>query len=724
MAQGLFNLKQQLQGLIQKAWPFVAPSTNISYSGSFNPNGTTTQYLYIASNSAFAYGTSNFTIETWIYPTNANLNSSNNYIWDSGSNVNKLGIYNGTLDWYNSATGLEIIGTRNISINAWTHVAVVRNSGTITVYQNGVSIGSGTDTTNFGNSALTIGNYGGGGYVFQGYISNFRVVKGTAVYTSNFTPPTAPLTAITNTSFLTLQNATFVDNSTNALTITNNGSMTTANLSPFSNPTYSPAFVEYLVVAGGGGGGGGSADSSGGGGAGGLLQGLLPVATGSSITVTVGGGGASITAGQNSVFGSITSTGGGKGAIPSTAGGSGGSGGGGSGNPATSSNASAGSGTVGQGNAGGTQTAWGSAYGSSGGGGAGTIGLSGNGTTAGNGGAGIASSISGTVTTYAGGGGGGIETTGAGGTGGIGGGGAGGNNTTAAGTAGTANTGGGGGGSGNTTSASGGTGGSGICIISYPDNYTAPASITGGYTASTSGSGSIYFNSSSSFRYSQSTPWQFGTGNFTVEFWIYSTSWGGAGGNYTTVFDTRPNSTNGQYWIFSFYGSGTAGSPTFVSSPGGSGLILTSNVASPLNQWVHFALVNNGGTFTMYQNGISIASASYATALGASQLIVGQDAFGNSGCYVNGYLSNVRIVKGTALYTSNFTPSTIPLIPVTNTQLLLGTVSPNQYLDSSTNAYIPTVTSTPSWNQASPFATGLGYKNRVYTWTGNGTVTF
>jgi len=69
-------------------------------------------------------------------------------------------------------------------------------------------------------------------------LSNFRVVKGTAVYTSNFIPSTSPLTAITNTSLLTLQNSTIIDNSTNAFSITNNGTVTTGQTYPCSTAIF------------------------------------------------------------------------------------------------------------------------------------------------------------------------------------------------------------------------------------------------------------------------------------------------------------------------------------------------------------------------------------------------------------------------------------------------------------------------------------------------------
>jgi len=228
-----------------------------------------------------------------------------------------------------------------------------------------------------------------------------------------------------------------------------------------------PKNLEYLVVAGGGSGGGGtSAGSDGGGGAGGLLQGVIPITTGTSYTVTVGAGGSPSTTGggSNSVFGNITAIGGGS---KSSQGGSALNGGSGAGGWYGS--IAAGTGTFGQGNAGGTG---GSApgYCAGGGGGAGTVGLNATSTTAGNGGSGIASYISGTLVTYAGGGGGsGNTNTYPGGLGGVGGGGNGAQTSPSVGVSGSSNTGGGGGGS-NQTSPYGGSGGSGIVIVRYAGN--------------------------------------------------------------------------------------------------------------------------------------------------------------------------------------------------------------------------------------------------------------
>lgn len=238
--------------------------------------------------------------------------------------------------------------------------------------------------------------------------------------------------------------------------------------------------VDYLVVAGGGGGGGNFAGGGGAGGArctvgatggGGSLESTLSV-TAQTYAITVGAGGPGDSgSGSNSVFSSITSTGGGLGGggtaggdIPGGAGGSGGGGGGVNGSVNQNPN-SGGTRTASpvQGNNGGVGRFNRVA---GGGGGAGAVGGSASGTTAGAGGNGITTSISGTSTTYAGGGGGGsLSPTGNANSGGTGGGGNGAATSGATGGAGTANTGGGGGGgSGN---GSGGAGGSGIVIVRY-----------------------------------------------------------------------------------------------------------------------------------------------------------------------------------------------------------------------------------------------------------------
>ncbi len=482
-------------------------------------------------------------------------------------------------------------------------------------------------------------------------------------------------------------------------------------------PGLKPLAVDYLVVAGGGGGAGNTSFGSGGGGGGGLLQGNLGVTAGSAITVTIGAGGAGGaagggergTTGNSSVFGAISTSGGGGGGAQSAiqAGLSGGSGGGGG-----QSNGTGGQGTSGQGNAGGNGNTDNATYTSGGGGGgAGTVGLNGSSAAAGNGGAGAASDISGTRTTYAGGGGGASDTKTAG-SGGAGGGGAGG------GTAGTANTGGGGGGK--VGSASGGTGGSGIVIVSYPDIYAAAASTTGSPTVSTSGSGSISNSGSNNqgWSYAGQTGFVFGTGDFTVEFWIYFNSLTG----FPTIYDCRATDGSGNGPVI-YYNTGVG----IAYSSGGSDRITGSALST--GQWYHIALTRSGTSTRMFLNGTQTGSTysdstNYVCAATAPRVMI--NAAGNAGS-LNGYITNLRVVKGTAVYTANFSTPTAPLTAISGTSLLLSAVSGAYFADSSTNAFTPTIIGTGGasvWNSASPFATGLGYKNRVYTWTSSGSITF
>jgi hypothetical protein len=263
--------------------------------------------------------------------------------------------------------------------------------------------------------------------------------------------------------------------------------------------------IDFLVVAGGGGCNG---YDGGGGGGGGFRTSTQNVAIGTTITVTVGDGGAGVidqagagNSGSNSsISGSglttITSAGGGGGGNIGASGASGGSGGGGgaggsggSGNTPSTSPSQGNNGSNGASRNGG------------GGGGAGAS------ATNYNGGNGSASSITGSSVTYAGGGGGGATTSapaGTAGSGGTGGGGAGATGYTGvqiAGTSGTTNLGGGGGGGSDyTTSATtNASGGKGVVILSVPTAKYSSTS-TGSPTVTTSGSNTILkFNGSGSY---------------------------------------------------------------------------------------------------------------------------------------------------------------------------------------------------------------------------------
>ena len=98
-----------------------------------------------------------------------------------------------------------MLSSTAINDNEWNHVALVRNSGTATLYLNGTSVYSQSTTVTLNTSTGAFGIGSLGAYTsdrFKGWISNFRLVVGSAVYTSSFTPSTSPLTAVTNTKIL------------------------------------------------------------------------------------------------------------------------------------------------------------------------------------------------------------------------------------------------------------------------------------------------------------------------------------------------------------------------------------------------------------------------------------------------------------------------------------------------------------------------------------------
>ena len=218
--------------------PFT-PTSEATYSGDF----TGSNYLYLSNPTELTLGTGDFTIETWVKFDNVTTIQG---VYDSRPStingnypfINLLA--NGTLVWTVN-TASKIISSPLIADN-WYHVAVARSGTSTKMFINGIQAGSTySDSTNYllGSNRPVIGTFGGNtaNGRLTGNLSNFRVVKGTAVYTANFTVPTAPLTAITNTSLLTLQDSTIVDNSGNSLTINNVGSVTTSVDTPFNAGT-------------------------------------------------------------------------------------------------------------------------------------------------------------------------------------------------------------------------------------------------------------------------------------------------------------------------------------------------------------------------------------------------------------------------------------------------------------------------------------------------------
>ena len=171
--------------------------------------------LVIPSSSDLTLGTGDFTIETWVYPQSFGNRST---IYDGRSSGGTTGI---TIGWeqtsgqvrvyMNATNGSDIVvQSDDLELKQWTHIAVTRSSGTVRLFINGVLKGSATRTSDLNNTnAKIIGfrSYTSSSYDhMHGQICNFRLVKGTAVYTSSFKPSTQPLTDITNTKLLCCNN--------------------------------------------------------------------------------------------------------------------------------------------------------------------------------------------------------------------------------------------------------------------------------------------------------------------------------------------------------------------------------------------------------------------------------------------------------------------------------------------------------------------------------------
>ena len=437
--------------------------------GSFSPYGSnwsnyfdgSTSYLSSATSSAYAMGTGDFTIEGWFFTTA----SADQALFDNRASTSsasgiacRLVTSTNTLRVILNNTAL-FTTSQAVTLNQWNHIAIVRSSGTVTAYLNGTAMtgGSATGTTNITDTNMLIGKLQDAGFFYNGYISNFRVVKGTAVYTANFTPSTTPLTAITNTSLLTCQSNRFIDNSTNNFTITRNGDVKVSNFAPF-----------------------------------------------------------------------------------------------------------------------------------------------------------------------------------------------------------------------------------------------APSS---SYSTSTNG-GSGYFDGSGDYLYcGANSAFAFGTGNFTVEFFLYTTSTASQ-----MIYDTiQPGISGGGSSRFYVH---TNTSQQIVVGPATSTLTTTGTIT--LGAWNHIAVVRNGSTRTVYINGVSAGSDTFSGNLSSGYATVGFDAASGGSIILNGYLSNLRAVKGTAVYTSAFTPPTAPVTAITNTSLLLNATN-GAIFDNSMKNDLETVGNAQISTSVKKFGTGSIY---------------
>jgi hypothetical protein len=276
--QGVWTVEQQAQALTNQQWvtdpnfknttlllqadgtgsgsqnqTFLDGSTNNFFitrngnttQGSFSPfsqapgywgnyfNGSS--YLNTSSLAAMP---SSFTIEGWVYITSTSTQRFVNgsfyldIVVATGSNM-KLQFYDGATV---TADAINVI-----PLNTWTHVAVVRSGGgsnNCSFYVNGVRGTQFTSAVSFGSSAWQIGALSSSSQYFYGYISNLRFCN-SAVYTgASFTPTTTTLTTTSQGAssciLLTCQSNRFLDNSATAATFTTGGTPSVQAFAPFA----------------------------------------------------------------------------------------------------------------------------------------------------------------------------------------------------------------------------------------------------------------------------------------------------------------------------------------------------------------------------------------------------------------------------------------------------------------------------------------------------------
>ena len=567
--------------------PYVGPG---NWSNYFDGTG---DYLTAPANAAYAFGTGDFTVEAWVYPVIRNATY--------GSQIAGPHAYTVSADWLfiintagnlyfqisSSSTGAQT-STSTVPLNSWSHVVVVRLSGTVTFYINGVAAGSGSYTTSVANTqALGIGaaNNGNAATALTGYISNLRIVKGTAVYTSAFTPSTTPLVATTQTVLLTCNNNGFIDQSAANNTLTRNGDTRVSKFSPFTLYQVTPASYS------------------------GYFDGTGDYLSAPTSSVQLGA--QEFTFETWVYFSEVAND---RTLIYW--------------NGNTSGNAALhvrtisarwalwisqnGSSWAIQQNALGSTIVEGQWYHVAVVRAGNNVRMFVNGTDITSGGYTLSGSL---MTTYT------LNQIGV------------------------------------YNSAFYYMQGSlsNFRIVSgtavYTANFTPPTSaLTTTTTVPSNQSNSVSFDGSGDYlNIATSTAFGIGTGDFTIEYWVYFNSLSGT----PVVFDMR---SSGADTMLSDYYNGSGNPVLYYNS---ANLLVSSGVVA-VGSWNHIVWVRSGTTITSYVNGVARGTATSSANFGTTQPFrIGANI--TPGAYVNGYISNFRFVKGAAVYTSNFTPSTTPL---------------------------------------------------------------
>lgn len=235
----------------------VATTTESKFGGSSLALNGTDAYVSMPWNSDLTFETGDFTVECWLYLTatpngeafitDQSTGGGDEIAWAFHFTTTTPGATTGdkiAFGSYNGSSWTGVVSTSTPALNTWVHLAACRSGGTLKLFMDGTEIASDSFSTNIPiGDALWIGrrwDTAGTRDFVSGYMNDVRAIKGAALYTAPFTPPTAALTgtrsyeiaSITDDTTMTLASpvASSVTNSTIARGVFPNATVATTPL--------------------------------------------------------------------------------------------------------------------------------------------------------------------------------------------------------------------------------------------------------------------------------------------------------------------------------------------------------------------------------------------------------------------------------------------------------------------------------------------------------------